>query len=137
MVSQQRDTGLVHRSVNACLCPLYAVEGMHVVTVEGTCLCACPSSPECCYCAVGHLPLSSNLHSVQVLETQGAGFILCNSAWHMRMAPSVASARLGLSCQCTPCSDLRLRPPQRRKSRTTSLATSGAAPSPFVPHCCS
>ena len=26
---------LYHRSVNACLCPLYAVEGMHVVTVEG------------------------------------------------------------------------------------------------------
>ena len=42
MVSQQRDTGLVHRSVNACLCPLYAVEGMHVVTVEGQSL--------ACYC---------------------------------------------------------------------------------------
>eukprot|EP00884_Botryococcus_braunii_P020051 jgi/Botrbrau1/672/Bobra.0161s0055.1 len=27
--------GLLHRSVNACLCPLYAVEGAHVVTVEG------------------------------------------------------------------------------------------------------
>lgn len=26
---------VVHRAVNACLCPLYAVEGMHVVTVEG------------------------------------------------------------------------------------------------------
>lgn len=26
---------VVHRSVNACLCPLYAIEGMHVVTVEG------------------------------------------------------------------------------------------------------
>jgi len=26
---------LVHRAVNACLCPLYAVEGCHVVTVEG------------------------------------------------------------------------------------------------------
>lgn len=24
-----------HTSINACLCPLYAVEGMHVVTVEG------------------------------------------------------------------------------------------------------
>jgi hypothetical protein len=24
-----------HRAVNACLCPLYAVEGIHVVTVEG------------------------------------------------------------------------------------------------------
>lgn len=35
MVSHQADSKLVHRSVNACLCPLYAVEGMHVVTVEG------------------------------------------------------------------------------------------------------
>lgn len=26
---------VLHRSVNACLCPLYAVEGMQVVTVEG------------------------------------------------------------------------------------------------------
>lgn len=31
------DAGKVHhRAVNACLCPLYAVEGAHVVTVEGT-----------------------------------------------------------------------------------------------------
>ena len=29
------DRALVHRAVNACLCPLYAVEGCHVVTVEG------------------------------------------------------------------------------------------------------
>jgi len=36
MVSNVADDGsLLHRSVNACLCPLYAVEGMHVVTVEG------------------------------------------------------------------------------------------------------
>ena len=35
MVSHQATTKLVHRSVNACLCPLYAVEGMHIVTVEG------------------------------------------------------------------------------------------------------
>eukprot|EP00889_Picochlorum_renovo_P001997 jgi/Picre1/29027/NNA_004421.t1 len=26
---------VVHRAINACLCPLYGVEGMHVVTVEG------------------------------------------------------------------------------------------------------
>lgn len=35
MLSHQAGNRLVHRSVNACLCPLYAVEGMHVVTVEG------------------------------------------------------------------------------------------------------
>lgn len=36
MVSSVADDGqLLHRSVNACLCPLYAVEGMHVITVEG------------------------------------------------------------------------------------------------------
>lgn len=36
MVSSVADDGqLLHRSVNACLCPLYSVEGMHVVTVEG------------------------------------------------------------------------------------------------------
>jgi len=33
------DRALEHRAVNACLCPLYAVEGCHVVTVEGEC---CP-----------------------------------------------------------------------------------------------
>jgi xanthine dehydrogenase/oxidase len=26
---------IVHRAINACLAPLYSVEGMHVVTVEG------------------------------------------------------------------------------------------------------
>lgn len=35
MVSSYEDSQLVHRSINACLCPLYAVEGMHVVTCEG------------------------------------------------------------------------------------------------------
>lgn len=33
--SVEPNGGLLHRSINACLCPLYAVEGMHVVTVEG------------------------------------------------------------------------------------------------------
>eukprot|EP00271_Cylindrocystis_brebissonii_P015376 TRINITY_DN3802_c0_g1_i1.p1 TRINITY_DN3802_c0_g1~~TRINITY_DN3802_c0_g1_i1.p1 ORF type:complete len:1384 (-),score=303.69 TRINITY_DN3802_c0_g1_i1:1396-5484(-) len=31
----QNKKKIVHRSVNACLAPLYSVEGMHVVTVEG------------------------------------------------------------------------------------------------------
>lgn len=33
--SAEPDGSLYHRSINACLCPLYAVEGMHVVTAEG------------------------------------------------------------------------------------------------------
>jgi xanthine dehydrogenase iron-sulfur cluster and FAD-binding subunit A len=35
MLSSWDNTRVLHRAVNACLCPLYAVEGMHVVTVEG------------------------------------------------------------------------------------------------------
>ena len=35
MVSSWEQKKLQHRAINACLCPLYAVEGMHVVTVEG------------------------------------------------------------------------------------------------------
>jgi hypothetical protein len=35
MLSTTEGDKLLHRSVNACLCPLYAVEGAHVVTVEG------------------------------------------------------------------------------------------------------
>jgi xanthine dehydrogenase/oxidase len=35
MVSHWEGGRVHHRAVNACLCPLYAVEGMHVVTVEG------------------------------------------------------------------------------------------------------
>lgn len=36
MVSSiEPDGSLLHRSINACLCPVYAVEGQHVVTVEG------------------------------------------------------------------------------------------------------
>jgi xanthine dehydrogenase iron-sulfur cluster and FAD-binding subunit A len=35
MVSHWEAGKVQHRAVNACLCPLYAVEGMHVVTVEG------------------------------------------------------------------------------------------------------
>ena len=35
MLSHWEDGKVRHRSANACLCPLYAIEGMHVVTVEG------------------------------------------------------------------------------------------------------
>ncbi|BDA44652.1 Xanthine dehydrogenase [Coccomyxa sp. Obi] len=35
MVSSWDEGKICHRSINACLCPLYAIEGMHVVTVEG------------------------------------------------------------------------------------------------------
>jgi len=33
--SVEPDGSLLHRSINACLCPLYSVEGMHIITVEG------------------------------------------------------------------------------------------------------
>ena len=35
MVSDMHEGELRHRSVNACLYPLYAAEGKHIVTVEG------------------------------------------------------------------------------------------------------
>lgn len=35
MLSHYEDGRVVHRAANACLCPLYSVDGMHVVTVEG------------------------------------------------------------------------------------------------------
>ncbi|WIA42815.1 hypothetical protein OEZ86_008746 [Tetradesmus obliquus] len=35
MLSHWEGGRVQHRAVNACLCPLYAAEGMHVVTVEG------------------------------------------------------------------------------------------------------
>ena len=35
MVSSWEGDAILHRSINACLCPVYAVEGMHVITVEG------------------------------------------------------------------------------------------------------
>lgn len=44
MLSHWEEGKVVHRSVNACLCPLYAVEGMHVVTVEGEHPCMLPAA---------------------------------------------------------------------------------------------
>ena len=45
MVSSWEQKKLQHRAINACLCPLYAVEGMHVVTVEGGLLWCSARSP--------------------------------------------------------------------------------------------
>ena len=45
MVSSWEQKKLQHRAINACLCPLYAVEGMHVVTVEGAQLWSSARSP--------------------------------------------------------------------------------------------
>ena len=45
MVSSWEQKKLQHRAINACLCPLYAVEGMHVVTVEGALLWCSARSP--------------------------------------------------------------------------------------------
>lgn len=44
MVSDLRSGELHHQSVNACLFPLYAADGKHIVTVEGElvdCIIAC------------------------------------------------------------------------------------------------
>jgi hypothetical protein len=68
MLSHWECGQVVHRSVNACLCPLYAVEGMHVVTVEGglvvlvwqrsfaVCVCLGLSHGSCasCMCATSY-----------------------------------------------------------------------------------
>jgi xanthine dehydrogenase iron-sulfur cluster and FAD-binding subunit A len=42
MVTSWQDSKVQHRAVNACLCPMYAVEGCHVVTVEGKGCCPQP-----------------------------------------------------------------------------------------------
>ena len=49
MVSSCEDGQLWHRSVNACLAPLYSVEGMHVVTVEGMRPALLWSHPRACF----------------------------------------------------------------------------------------
>jgi hypothetical protein len=46
MVSSWEEGKICHRSINACLCPLYAIEGMHVVTVEGNSSSLTCSRPE-------------------------------------------------------------------------------------------
>lgn len=151
MVSHQAGTKLVHRSVNACLCPLYAVEGMHVVTVEGECMSELVSSHSilvqefplckkqkvvlCCLSALTHVNSAmqhavctfSVLTCVQVSVTQGVVCTQSKLAWQRRMAPNVASAHLALSCQCTLCSDQNQRHQQRPRLRTIWQATFGTS----------
>ena len=64
MVSSWEGGSILHRAVNACLCPLYAVEGMHGVTVEG-------GLPGPCFAAVAHsarlgLPLAGDVPLVRI-----------------------------------------------------------------------
>ena len=65
------------------------------------------------------------LNVLQVLAIPEKVCIQFRRVWPKHMAPSVASARLALSCQCTHCSDLRQKLPQRQRLKTTWQAISG------------
>lgn len=96
---QQQQGKLQHRAVNACLCPLYAVEGMHVVTVEGSkldvalCLsdaCCAACIPSVCMCAAQQLVLVSTLSFIAI-----CGHSLCMVfSFFAAQAHSAASPRL-------------------------------------------
>lgn len=121
MVSHAEGGRLHHRAVNACLCPLYAVEGMAVVTVEGERMglgaaegqCVCASSAAALWCSAvlcnlavqpqqAHAPHSGvsrakhahavMFHPTQASEACATGCTQCSSSWRSRMAASVASA---------------------------------------------
>lgn len=66
---EEGSSRVVHRSANACLCPLYAVDGMHVVTVEG----------------IGNV--RDGLHPVQkrLAETHGSQCGFCTPGFVMSM----------------------------------------------------
>lgn len=96
---------VAHRSVNACLCPLYAIEGMHVVTVEGKHAVACW---HCCRKSAStraaRTAEPATLPVSQALATCAAGCTQSRRCWRQAMARSAASARLGSSCPCIPSS---------------------------------
>ena len=108
MLSHWEDGKVMHRSVNACLCPLYAIEGMHVVTVEGEDLgeslqvggstVGCSRAAEPVVLPAVH---NSDVHVrnlldatryLQVLVTCVRAFIQCRRPCPGRMDPSAASA---------------------------------------------
>ncbi len=84
MLSHFDNGKVVHRSVNACLCPLYAVEGMHVVTVEGESELKVIETES---------PLTSATVDAQASATCGRGCIRCKRYCPRATARSAASAR--------------------------------------------
>jgi aerobic-type carbon monoxide dehydrogenase small subunit (CoxS/CutS family) len=108
MLSAVEEGGrIVHRSANACLCPLYAVEGMHVVTVEGK-RGASQGLRRATHRPARLATRASGLNPTQAWATHGRACIQCRSGWPSRTARSAASGewRVGvcgtLTRQLTP-----------------------------------
>ncbi|KAG1664510.1 hypothetical protein FOA52_007774 [Chlamydomonas sp. UWO 241] len=97
MLSHWEGGKVHHRSVNACLCPLYAIDGMHVVTVEG----------------IGNV--REGLHPVQTALARGHGsqcgfctpgfvmsmYALLRSSTEAPTEEEVEDALGGNLCRCT------------------------------------